>query len=164
MGIITSFIDVYRRKRKPKSFKKGEKFEHYTKSFFPPSYYTLLEETPCYETTSKQYNVAALKPDFKFCDKKTNRCFYVESKYRSDLFMGKLEWCKDFAQLHRYQQYDRELPVFILIGLQGRPSCPDFVCLIPLSAIKYTGLFPSVFEKYEVEFEGRITSRELWNR
>ena len=164
MGIISAFQDAFGPNRKPKSFRKGEKFESYTESFFPDTHYVLLEKAPDFKANSKRFIEASLKPDFKFRDRKTNKEFYLESKYRSELFKGKLEWCKNIAQLKRYQQYNQEIPVFILIGLHGKPSCPDHVFLIPLSAIKYTGLFPSLFEKYEVEFEGVVSSRELWNR
>lgn len=161
MGIINVFRDAFGSNRKPKSFRKGEKFESYTESFFPDSHYVLLEKAPDFNANNKRFNEASLKPDFKFRDRYTKNEFYIESKYRSDLFKGKLEWCKNIDQLKRYQQYNWECSVFILIGLYGKPSCPDHVYLIPLSAIKYTGLYPSTFEKYEVEFEGVVSSREL---
>jgi hypothetical protein len=164
MGIISALQDAFGPGRKPKSFRKGEKFENYTESFFPDTHYILLEKTPNFEASNKRFIEASLKPDFKFRDRRTNNDFYVESKFRSGLFKGKLEWCKNIDQLKRYQQYDCEFPVFILIGLRGKPSRPDHVFLIPLAEIKYTGLYPSAFEKYEVEFEGVVSSRELWNR
>ena len=74
MGFLRVFQNLFGPDHKPKSFKKGEKFDQYTKSFFPLSHCTLVKETPRYATTSKEYNEAALKPDFKFHDKKTNKC------------------------------------------------------------------------------------------
>jgi uncharacterized protein YwqG len=164
MGIISAFRDIFGRDRRPKSFMKGEKFENCTESFFPESHYALVERTVDFKTNNKRFVESSLKPDFKFRDRRTNNEFYIESKYRSDLFKGKLEWCKDISQWKRYQDFDRMTPVFILIGLYGRPSSPDHIYLIPLNKIKYTGLYPSTIQDYELVIRGRVPSRELWNR
>jgi hypothetical protein len=164
MGLISSIQDALGMNPGKKGFKKGEKFEEYTESFFPEEDYDLLEKTHNTKTNDKRFVESSMKPDFKFRDKKTRKSFYVESKYRSALFNNKVEWCKDLNQLKRYQEYNKECPVFILIGFGGKSSYPDEVYLIPLAEAKYTGLYPSVLKKYVVEFDGAVTSRELWNR
>jgi hypothetical protein len=51
----------------------------------------------------------------------------------------------------------------LLIGFEGNPADPEDVYLIPLSKIKYIGLYPNAIKDYIVEFD-LITSRELWGR
>ena len=146
----------------PESFKIGEKFENYVREFaFVEAYYDILERTHNYDTNRKDYVESSLKPDFKFRDKRTKRIFYVEAKFRTD-YMDKIMWCNE-TQLARYQQYEKEAPVFVLIGL-GDAKYPDPLYLIPLSKIKYTGLFPSFVEKFKVEFDKPISSKTLWDR
>lgn len=164
MGIISFLQDAFGSDPRPKSFRKGEKFESYTESYFPESHYTLVERVHDFKVNSKRFIESSLKPDFKFRDKKNNKCFYIESKYRGDLFKNKVEWCKDLNQLRRYQEYNKECLVFILIGLGGTTYNPEKVFLIPLSAAKYTGLYLSLLKAYIVESHNLISSRDLWGR
>jgi hypothetical protein len=164
MGIFDLILNAFGRNPDDDAFKKGEKFENYTESFFPASHYGLVEKTHDSKTNKKRFIESSLKPDFKFRDKKTNKCFYVEAKYRSRMVNGKIEWCKSIDQLRRYQEYNNECPVFILIGYEGKPSRPHFVFLIPLTAAKYTSLYFEILEPYRIKFEGAVISRELWNR
>jgi hypothetical protein len=43
------------------------------------------------------------------------------------------------------------IPVFIVIGLAGKPNNPEFVFCLPLEEAKYPELFPSILDKYERE-------------
>ncbi len=133
----------------PESFKMGQKFEDYVREFlFPGNYYDLLERTHDYNANSKDYVESSLKPDFKFRDKWAKKEFYVEAKFRTSDYRRKIVWCND-KQLLRYQQYNKEKPVFLILGMGDNPTYPKFLSLIPLSQAKYTGLFPSVVEKFE---------------
>jgi len=143
------------------SFYKGEKFEDYTKSLFPASHFDLLHRTPDYDPDSKQFDESCLRPDFKFKDKKTGFEFYVESKYRKAIYGEKLEWC-NYDQLKRYKEYDKEAPVFVLIGLEGKPYDPEFVFFIPLKEAPYMSLYDSVLRKHEREPYKKVKSKELW--
>jgi hypothetical protein len=145
------------------TYKKGEEFEYYTHSLFPLTEFEPLHRTPDYRKYSRK-NLLYKKPDFKFRDKKTGKCFYVESKFRGGLFKGKLKWCRDSDQLRRYQEYEKDAKVFILIGLGGEPSRPEEVFLIPLAEIQWTGLYESVFDEFEIVPDERIRSRDLWER
>ena len=148
----------------PESFKVGQKFEDYTREFiFISDYYDLLEKTHDYNSNSRDYVKSSLKPDFKFRDKRTKQEFYVEVKFRSGLYNNKIEWC-NIQQLKRYQEYNKEIPVFVLIGMGEDPEYPEFLSLIPLTVAKYTGLFPSVAEKHEIDVDTALPSKILWNR
>ena len=149
----------------PESFKKGEDFENYVReNLFIGKYYDLLERTHDYQT-NKDYVKSSLKPDFKFRDRLTKREFYVEVKYRNGILSAdnKLIWCND-KQLARYLEYDKQTSVFILLGIGGTPKYPEYVSLIPLAQAKYTGLFPSVVERYGIDPEKPIPSKILWSK
>jgi len=147
----------------PESFKIGQKFEEYVREFlFIDKYYDLLERTHDYNTNSKDYVQSSLKPDFTFRDHWTNNDFYVEAKFRTGLNKGKITWCNE-NQLRRYQQCDKFLPVFLILGMGDNPQYPDFLALIPLTSAKYTGLFPSYAEQFEIDVDKPISSKILWN-
>lgn len=147
----------------PQSFKMGEHFENYVREFlFVDKYYDILERTHNYKT-NKDYVQSSLKPDFKFRDKWARKEFYVEAKFRTGLYNNKITWCND-KQLVRYQDYNKEKPVFLILGMGDNPKYPEFLSLIPLTQAKYTGLFPSHAEKFEIQAEKPISSKTLWTR
>lgn len=145
----------------PESFKIGEKFESYVREcLFIDRYYDILERTHDYRM-NKDYVQSSLKPDFKFRDKWTKKEFYVEAKFRTGLFNNKIVWCND-NQLKRYSEYNRTVPVFLILGMGENPAYPEFLSLIPLAQAKYTGLFPSHAEKFEIEIDKPVSSKILW--
>lgn len=148
----------------PESFKIGQKFEDYVREYiFAEKYYDLVERTHNYNSNNKDFVESSVRPDFKFRDKWTKNEFYVEAKFRTGLYNGKITWCKDY-QLKRYQEIHKSVPVFILIGMGENPKYPEFLSLIPMHEAKYVGLFPSVAEKFEIELDKTITSKVLWGR
>lgn len=147
----------------PLSFKIGEDFEHYVREFlFIDRYYDLLERTHDYKT-NKDYVQSSLKPDFTFRDRWTKKECYVEAKFRTGLSNSKIIWCNE-TQLKRYQGYNKERPVFLILGMGEKPEYPEFLSLIPLAAAKYTGLFPSYAQKFEIEIDKPVSSKVLWGR
>ena len=150
----------------PESFKIGEQFENYVREkLFIPRYYDLLERTHNYQTNKEDYVKSSLKPDFKFADKWTKSEFFVEVKSRSGWLSAddKLIWCNE-KQLLRYKEYNREIPVYVILGIGNNPNNPEYVSLLPLSQAKYTGLFESVIRKFEIDPYNPISSKVLWNR
>jgi hypothetical protein len=161
MGIINRIQDFF--DDDGKNFRKGDQFEKLTSRFFPDSHYDCLEMTHSSKTNRERFVESSLKPDFKFRDRKTKKEFWVESKYRSGLTEdGKILWTNP-KQFQRYKDYNKDCPVFILIGCGGSPADPEDVFLIPLSKIKYIGLYPDSIEDYLVEFD-LVISRDLWGR
>ncbi len=147
----------------PESFKMGEKFENYVREhLFIKSYYDILERTHDYKT-NKDYVQSSLKPDFTFRDRWTKKEFYIEAKFRTRLYNNKIIWCND-NQLKRYLEYNKEKPVFLILGMGENPNFPEFLSLIPLAQAKYTGLFPSHAEKFEIELDKPVSSKVLWER
>ncbi len=148
----------------PKAFKDGQEFENYVEDYlFPNNYYDLLEKTHSYQTNSYNYVESSLNPDFKFRDRYTQREFYVEAKFRTGLYNNNLVWCTE-TQLARYHHINRYVSVFLILGAGGKPDWPEYLSLIPMSKAKYTGLFPSYADRFEIEPEKPVTSKMLWNR
>jgi hypothetical protein len=98
-----------------------------------------------------------------FYDNCTNRQFYVEAKFRYSFYEGKITWCNERQQA-RYQQHNKRIPLFLLLGIGEEPASPEVVSLIPLSVVNGTGLFPSIINKYELGRERPVTSKVLWRR
>ena len=147
----------------PESFKIGEKFEDYVRgSLFIDKYYDVLERTHNYNE-NKDYIQSSLKPDFKFRDKLTKKEFYVEAKFRTSTYNGKIVWCDD-KQLARYFECNKERPVFIILGMGEKSNHPNFLSLIPLPKAKYTGLFPPYAEQFKIELNKPVSSKILWAR
>lgn len=147
----------------PESFKIGEKFEEYVREFiFIDSYFDLVERTHGYNRNSRDYVESSLKPDFKFRDKRTKREFFVEAKFRTGLSNGKIVWCNE-KQLQRYNSYNKEVPIFLILGMGEDPEYPEFLSLIPLTEAKYTGLFQSYAEKFEIKADKAVSSKLLWD-
>lgn len=134
----------------PESFKKGEKFEAFTREvIFPQAKYKLLKQTHNYSQNSKDYVEESLEPDFLFECKETGRQFYVEAKFRSDTYDGSIQFSYK-AQFERYKEIGKTNTVFVIIGIGDNPSKPEHVCLMPLDDIGNISLTESFLEKYTI--------------
>ena len=157
---VKAAIDDY---KTPDSFKVGQMFEEIARDgIFPPNYYDLVEKTHDYHSNKSDYVEASKKPDFTFRDRYTKKQFFVEVKFRSTLLNGKIEWTNT-SQLKRYQEAQKQLPVFVLIGTVGEDDQLK-AFLIPLTAAKYTGIYPSFAEKYRIDWDKPLSSKKLWDR
>jgi hypothetical protein len=146
----------------PESFKIGEKFENYVREYiFIQKYYSILERTHNYQA-NKDYVQSSLNPDFKLKDLAANKDFYLEAKFRSSIYQGKISWCSQ-EQLRRYQELGKKQKVFVIIGMGDDPKRPEFLSLMPIAEAKYPGLFPSVVEKFEINPDIPVKSKYLWS-
>ncbi len=137
---------------------KGREFERYIGAIFAShrDYFTILEWTNDVHDKRRGITVESNKnPDLLIQYKPVKEKFAVECKYRSGLYKSNkiddyvLRWTYP-AQLERYREYERrnKIPVFIVVGLHGKPSDPEFCFCIPLQKAKYVELFPSILDKY----------------
>ena len=148
---------------KPASYVKGDEFERFIRNtLFPHAQYELLYKN-FYYSTSRAFSIeSSREPDFRFRTTKSGREFFIEAKYRSRFYYGKIEWCKPY-QLRRYQVINKETGLFIVIGVGGHPLTPEQLFLIPMKRIKYTVLFQSFLRKYEIPTDRSVTESDLLN-
>ena len=162
MGVIDRALKAaWYELTKPASYVKGDEFERFIRNIlFPGAHYELLYKTYDY-STSRAFSIeSSREPDFRFRTIKSGLEFFIEAKYRSRFYYGKIEWCKPY-QLRRYQVINKEIPIFIVIGVEGKPTAPEQVYLLPLRHIKYTVLFRSFLRKYEVPGDRSISDIDL---
>jgi len=146
-AIVMFFKELF----KPTSYLKGEDFEKcIRKKVFKQSDYELVMKTHDFHENKSDYVESSLYPDYLFRDKKNNKEFFVEAKYREKTFKGKVEWCKEY-QFKRYKKLRKGLPVYIAIGLGGRPRNPKQIFVVPLKNIEYSSLYPTFLEEYEIQ-------------
>jgi hypothetical protein len=166
MGLLNKITKIakaaYNEASKPESFSKGEEFEDYVRKYiFPNDRYELIHRTHSYNDNKGDYIESTLYPDFLFRCKETGKEFYVEAKFRSGFYDEKVEWTYP-KQLKRYHEIDRKKTVFLCLGLHGTPKNPEFVFIIPMKKIKYTGLFNSFLDDYEFYIKKPVFSSYLW--
>ena len=148
--------------KKPASYVKGDEFERYIRvNLFPPANYALLHKNYDYFTTQYFEIESSKEPDFRFKAQTSGTEFFVEAKYRSHFFRGKLEWCKTY-QLRRYQAINKDTAIFIVIGVGNNPLAPEQIFLIPMKEIKYTVLFQSFLRKYKIPVDQCIPEGNLF--
>ena len=133
------------------SKEKGMEFEEYVVSRFSTKYFT-LKEWRGDKYSNGIYAESNTYPDmeYTFTLREESYAFAVECKWRSKFnSKGKVKWSyKD--QLARYRQFaqDRNMPVFIIIGIGGIPATPAEIYVVPLASIKETELSKNWLENY----------------
>ena len=111
-----------------------------------------------------EFQLASLNPDFLFRDKKTNKKFAVECKFRSYLnFDGMYEWSNP-KQLQRYKEYNNHTPVLELLGLGEYPGSLELVSLLPISIACWPALYFDILEEFKIEPFSAFPSKEVWIR
>ncbi len=168
MGIFQSLIKAAKVLAEdlntPESFKKGEAFEEFVrKQLFTDDRYKLLHKTQGYSQNSRDYVEDSQQPDFTFQCLDTKRNFYVEAKYRNAVNEKGLLQYANPGQYERHKRLNSEQPVFICLGVYGKPNSPDFVFLIPITRIKSVYLSEDFLEEFEIPTKSPIGSKKLWS-
>ncbi|WP_321430093.1 hypothetical protein [uncultured Methanolobus sp.] len=128
---------------------KGDQFEHFIEKLFDEEEFEIISKTEDLMRIKKGFHEEDMKPDFLIRNIATGHNFYVECKYRSDLFENKYKW-SSYKQMCRYMRYAllNRIPCFIVLGLDGAAFNPKKIYCIPIQNIKYPELYPSQFEGY----------------
>jgi hypothetical protein len=147
----------------PESFEKGELFQKYIRDFiFTKRHYVIVDKTHSYLENLGDFIESTVNPDYKFRDISTNKEFFIEAKFRTNItYNDKVEICSP-DQLSRYQSYAAHLPLFILLGLGGTPLTPKLLSLLPISAIQYPDLYFSKFYKFQIKLNAPLIPQTLW--
>lgn len=129
---------------------KGVIFEQYVLNLFAPSFFSLYD---CTRDNSKHFNrkvESDQNPDITMRYIPKNELFSIECKFRSGAYDDKVSWAR-YDQIINYLSYaaQNKRPVFVVIGLGGRPDNPNRMFCIPIEDAKYPELFISRLRKYE---------------
>ena len=133
------------------SYEKGVAFEEFIVSRFSKKYFS-LKEWRGDKSSNGVYAQSNTYPDMEYTFKLHGETynFAVECKWRAKYNKeNKVEWSYE-EQLARYRQFakDKNIPVFIVIGIGGTPSDPANVFVVPLASIKNVELSKSWLENY----------------
>jgi hypothetical protein len=103
------------------TYSKGDLFENYAQKLFPDQDFKVVHYTTRRDELDGRKIESAQNPDFQFEHRRSGHRFWVECKWRGDLYDGKLDWCKDY-QFKRYKEFQEEVrpqKVYAVIGLDG---------------------------------------------
>jgi hypothetical protein len=133
------------------SEKKGKDFEEFVVKRLKKNKYFTLEHWRSDKTVDGIFPESNRYPDLKFRFNLHDQqdFFAIECKWRGRAHNGKIEWAKKH-QLEQYQKYskDKNVPVFIIIGVGDSPDDPKHLYVIPLKDIKSHILYDSDIKKY----------------
>ncbi len=146
--------------------KKGDDFEHYILNLFDnkSGQYKLLEWRGYCRASNGMYPHNNILPDLEFAFKSKNlhnKFFAIECKWRQKFTNGKLAWATT-SQIDIYLKYQNEknIPVFIAIGVGGNPSCPEKLFITPLNNIH---ICPEVSEHQLIPYKRDPNHRLVYN-
>lgn len=124
------------------SYLKGASFEKYIAERFPASDYAIETRTHDSSRFLGRFVETDVDPDFVFRDKRTNRSFAVECKWRKgwtgDKSIGLgLTW--DTWKGGRYISYGtkNKMPVFVALGIGGTPAKPAETYFLKADQLQY---------------------------
>lgn len=139
----------------------GKDFETFTENYFLSSpLYTLISRTSSFDDNRNNYALDTLNPDLKFKDKLNNQ-FYIECKFRSHIQNDTVIICTD-QQLKRYTDISKQIPVFIALGVYGKPTNPDYFHIIPITKLKYPNAKTDYLQRFLLFTDKIIHPSQLW--
>lgn len=129
---------------------KGDAFEKYIIHKFDLKYFK-IKEWRSDKYTDGIYAESNHFPDFEiqFTLKGKSEIFAIECKWRASYFKNGIEWAEGY-QLKNYKQFlkQRNIPVFVTIGVGGTPDKPEELFSIPLNEITNNFLDKPFLNKY----------------
>jgi len=145
------------------SFEKGHLFEDYIVTLFNQRKFRLLEWRSDKTASNGVYPESCTYPDleFAFLGRRKHK-FAVECKWREKFSGRKIKWAYS-KQIDNYLNYQRErnIQVFIAIGIGGEPSNPEKLFITPLDHISmYTEVFESHLIRYKRNPKQRFDDSE----
>jgi len=142
--------------------KKGHDFEDYIITLFNAKKFKLLEWRNSKQASNGAFPLNNSYPDleFIFVGKKKYK-FAVECKWRDKFQDGKIEWAtKNKIKIYIQYQKQQRIPVFIAIGVGGKPSNPQKLFVTPIDIICKSC---DVYEHELIEYSRKPTRRFFYN-
>lgn len=145
---------------------KGDAFEKYVVQRFNREFFNIMEWRSD-KYVNGIYAVSNHFPDLEVMYKAghTQDSFAIECKWRKGFYNNEIEWARDY-QIKNYKKYAEEvrLPVFIVIGIGGKPDDPAELFIVPLESAK-TNVFTNSellpFKKYRKDFYWDVSQKTL---
>jgi hypothetical protein len=138
--------------------KKGLEFTKSIIAKFDKKYFKLKEwRSDKYD--GGVYPEANMYPDleFEFSLRDVKSRFAVECKWRKSYYKNGIEWAKEY-QLKNYRKFktEKNIPVFVAIGVGGTPEKPEDVYIVPLTVIENIFISQTELKKYQkVDFQDK---------
>ncbi len=133
------------------SEEKGRKFEEYVVLKLNKKYFS-VKEWRSDKYVKGVYAESNVYPDMEiaFSHKDIQEMFAIECKWRKSFYKNGLEWANE-KQLETYQKFqkDKNMPVFIALGVGGESDAPEKLFIVPLSVIQGTFLSVEVLKPYQ---------------
>lgn len=132
------------------TFAKGDLFEELVVKLLPEQQFSIIHATTRRNDLSGRRIESAKDPDLHIRHRKSNHKFWVECKYRGDLYEDKVNWCRQY-QLDRYRAFQEERrpeKLYIVIGFGGMVTRPESLYCVPLDDMKYPDLYLTTLQPY----------------
>ena len=146
-------------KQENRSVLKGHAFEEFIAIKINQNKGYVLKEWRGDKYADGTYAESNLYPDLEFEVTKgtSSHRFAIECKWRNNFYDGKLELFKE-SQLTNYWRFSAEknIPVFVAIGVGRDGPNPKELFVIPLSKVKKTWLFRSELQDYRLNVSEAI--------
>lgn len=126
---------------------RGATFEGYVENLFNKQEWRIAESN-AYRKLGRWVESYS-NPDFVFIHRKTDKRVAVECKYKEKEYERVLWAYED--QIENYQNFSvkTRTPVFVVIGIGGRPKNPKRMFFVPLSLVKYPDVKMGYLQKFE---------------
>lgn len=144
------------------SEQKGYDFEVWVKDHFDQNFFTLKEwrgDKHDKGTYAESNRYPDMEWSFDFNKKDVHETFAVECKWRKSFHNGSIEWASE-ENIEIYNKFaeDRNMPVFVVIGIGGTPKSPDDVYVVPLKSLRY----PFVKKEYLLGFQREDVQKNFY--
>lgn len=123
------------------SYGKGKQFEDYVANLFPQTDFVIEDRTRDNSKRLKRRVESDGNPDMTFRNIRTGERFAIECKWRGQWVRGTrgdlgLWWNPDHTE--RYEAYGQRLgiPVYVTLGIGGRPNRPQETYLLSVTQLK----------------------------
>lgn len=136
-----------------KYLKMGLEFEKYSLALFPESEWDIVDISKDQIGKTKRKIESQKNPDMILRNIQSGKSFIIECKYRSKFRKGikseVVKWAEDY-QMKNYALFQKEknLPFYVILGIEGVPSSPKQLFLIPFKEIRYKWLSKDYLKQY----------------
>jgi hypothetical protein len=160
--MTTSTINPTRQSTTIDSYEKGQLFERYIIDLFNQNSFELRNWRKSERHKDKMLLQDCANPDLELVFGRYNKYrFAVECKWREKFIERKITWAsKD--QISSYLDFENRcrIPVFIAIGIGGKPSRPEKLFVTPLRNIE---MFSEVYEADLIPYKRKPTSKFFYD-